>query len=68
MIDAIGFIETACAALEHNDKPAFAMPCLHQGIRMLRRAHDVLERADAEVLLRPHRTRARSRRNRKVAP
>lgn len=50
MIDGIGFIETACAALENNDKTAFAMPCLHQGISMLRHAHDVLERADAVTL------------------
>jgi hypothetical protein len=52
MIDGIGFIETACVALEANDKTAFAMPCLHRGITMLRHAHDVLERADAETTLR----------------
>jgi len=68
MIDAIGFIETACAALEPNDKTAFAMPCLHQGISMLRHAHDALERVDAAPLLRANRKRARARRNEKRAP
>jgi len=37
MIDAIGFVETACAALESNDKIAFAMP------------RDVLERRNRKV-------------------
>jgi hypothetical protein len=69
MIDGIGFIETACVALEANDKTAFVMPCLHQGITMLRHAHDVLERADAEtILLRRYRGGARVRRKRRRAP
>lgn len=68
MIDGIAFIETACAALEPNDKTAFAMPCLHQGISMLRHAHEALERVDAEPLLRANRRRARGRRNERRAP
>jgi len=68
IIDAIGFIETACAALEHNDKTAFVMPCLQHGISMLRRAHDVLERADAAAPPRSIRTRTRVRRHRRRAP
>ena len=38
MIDAIGFIETACAALENNDKTSFAMP------------RDFLERRNRKVV------------------
>jgi hypothetical protein len=65
MVDGIGFIETACAALETNDKTAFAMPCLHQGIGMLRHAHDVLERVGAEALFRSDRAEVHARRNRR---
>ena len=47
MIDGIAFIETACVALEADDRTAFAMPSLHHGISMVRHAHDALERVDA---------------------
>ena len=44
--DGISFIETACKALEENGRTAFAMPCLRQGIDMIRHAHTVLDLAD----------------------
>ena len=68
IIDAIGFIETACAALEHNDKTAFVTPFLQHGISILRRAHDFLERADEMAPLRSVRMRTRARRDRRNAP
>jgi hypothetical protein len=69
LIDGIGFIETACTALQTNERTAYAMPCLHQGIGMLRHVHHVLDQADAEMRFhRRSRRTARLRMKRKRAP
>jgi hypothetical protein len=61
--DGISFIETACKALEENDRTAFAMPCLRQGIDMVRHVHTVLDLTDDVTVVR--RTRPRTKPKRK---
>lgn len=43
--DAIGFVETAAAALRDDDKAWPAMLVLEHGVRELRRIHAELDRA-----------------------
>ena len=64
--DGISFIETACKALEENDRTAFAMPCLRQGIDMVRHVHTVLDLAE-DVTVVPT-TGRRTKQKRKRAP
>lgn len=41
--DAIGFVETACVALETDQRTTFAVPCLRLGLDLLHRAYNELD-------------------------
>jgi hypothetical protein len=43
--DAIGFVQTACSALEADDKTAFAIPSLRLGLDMLNHVYTTLDEA-----------------------